>query len=56
MMSVIREELEVEVPRIKCSGDRKSALQGVLVSLKEQYSRVRDFGHDLIKKQSPKQS
>nr|XP_017225113.1 PREDICTED: uncharacterized protein LOC108201329 [Daucus carota subsp. sativus] len=49
MMETIREELEVEVPRIKCSRVRKAALQGVFDSLKVHYSRVRDFGHELLK-------
>lgn len=52
MQEVIRQELEVEVPRIKCSRVRKAALEGVLQSLKEHYSRVWDFGHELLRNDS----
>ena len=38
MMNTIREDLEIEVPRIKCSRVRKDALEGVLTSLKDHYS------------------
>lgn len=43
------EGFQVEVPRIKCSRVRRTSLQGVLQSLKEHYSRVKDFGRELLR-------
>lgn len=48
MIEVIRTELEIEFPRIKIMRLRKAALEGVHESLMEHYSRVRDFGHEVL--------
>ncbi|XP_074355948.1 uncharacterized protein LOC141695613 [Apium graveolens] len=48
MIETIKIELEIEVPRIKILILRKMALEGVHDSLKEHYSRTRDFGHELL--------
>ena len=49
MQETFREELEIEVPRIKCSRVRQAALAGVFETLKDHYSRVWDFGFELLK-------
>ncbi|XP_074355322.1 uncharacterized protein LOC141694472 [Apium graveolens] len=49
MQETIRQELEIDVPRIKCSRVRQATLAGVLESMKCHYSRVWDFGFELIK-------
>lgn len=48
MVETIRNDLEIEVSRIKVIRVRKSAIEGVFDSLKEHYSRVRDFGHQVL--------
>ncbi|XP_074346458.1 uncharacterized protein LOC141685244 [Apium graveolens] len=48
MEETIKNELEIEVPRIKILRLRKVALEGVAESLKQHYSRVRDFGHEVL--------
>lgn len=48
MIQTIREELEIEVARIKVLRVRKASLDGVHASLKEHYSRVRDFGYQIL--------
>ncbi|XP_063946815.1 uncharacterized protein LOC135151687 [Daucus carota subsp. sativus] len=52
MIETIRNELEIEVPWIKIMRLRKAALDGVADQLKEHYSRVRDFGYEIIKNNS----
>ncbi|XP_074346686.1 uncharacterized protein LOC141685490 [Apium graveolens] len=47
MAETIKNEVEIEVPRIKILGLRKAALEGVAENLKQHYSRVRDFGHEI---------
>ena len=44
----IKKEMEIEVPRIKILRLRKVALEGVADSLKDHYSRVRDFGQEVL--------
>lgn len=48
MIQTIREELEIDVNAIKVIRVRKAALEGVHESLKEHYSRVRDFGYQIL--------
>ncbi|XP_074328392.1 uncharacterized protein LOC141666301 [Apium graveolens] len=48
MAEAIKKELEIEVPRIKILRVRKASLDGVHEALKEQYSRLRDMGHDIL--------
>lgn len=49
MIETIRNEMEIEVPWIKITRLRKAALDGVADQLKIHYSRVRDFGHEVLK-------
>ena len=49
MQETVREDFEVEVPRIKCSRVRQAALSGIFETLKEHYIRVWDFGFELLK-------
>ena len=49
MAEAIKKELEIEVSRIKIIRLRKLALEGVHDSLKDHYSRLRDFGHEILK-------
>ena len=49
MAEAIKKELEIEVSRIKIIRLRKLALEGVHDSLKDHYSRLRDFGHEVLK-------
>ncbi|XP_074374395.1 uncharacterized protein LOC141714796 [Apium graveolens] len=48
-METVREDLEVEVPKIKLIRVRKAALEGVADALKEHYNKVWDFGYELLK-------
>ena len=48
LAETIKKEMEIEVPRIKILRLRKMALEGVAESLKEHYSRVRDFGQEVL--------
>ncbi|KAL8112935.1 hypothetical protein AgCh_020304 [Apium graveolens] len=48
MAEAIKKELEIEVPRIKILRVRKASLEGVHEALKEQYSRLRDMGHEIL--------
>lgn len=48
MAETIKNELEIEVPRIKILRLRRAALEGVAEALKQHYSRVRDFGQELL--------
>ncbi|XP_063949919.1 uncharacterized protein LOC135152758 [Daucus carota subsp. sativus] len=48
LAETIKKEMEIEVPRIKILRLRKMALEGVAKSLKEHYSRVRDFGQEVL--------
>lgn len=48
MMETIRNDLEIDVSRIKVIRVRKAAIEGVFDSLKEHYSKVRDFGHQIL--------
>lgn len=48
MVETIREDMEIEVTRIKVIRVRKAAIEGVFDSLKQHYSRVRDFGHQIL--------
>ncbi|XP_074324264.1 uncharacterized protein LOC141661180 [Apium graveolens] len=48
MIETIKTELEIEVPRIKILILRKITLEGMHDSLKEHYSRTRDFGHEIL--------
>lgn len=52
MIETIKQDLEVEVPRIKRIKVRKAALEGVYESLKEHYARVYDFGYEVLKNNS----
>ncbi|XP_074357152.1 uncharacterized protein LOC141696904 [Apium graveolens] len=49
MIETIRKEMEIEIPWIKAMRIRKTTLEGVHDSLKQHYSRVWDFGHELLK-------
>lgn len=48
MAETIKNELEIQVPRIKILRVRKTALEGVAESLKQHYSRLRDYAHELL--------
>lgn len=48
MQETMREELEIEIPRIKIMRIRKAAMDGVQDTLKEHYGKVRDFGHEIL--------
>ncbi|XP_074374630.1 uncharacterized protein LOC141715044 [Apium graveolens] len=48
MAETIKNELEIQVPKIKILRLRKMALEGIAGSLKQHYSRVRDFGHEVL--------
>lgn len=48
MAQTIKNELEIEVPRIKILRLRKMALEGIADSLKQHYARVRDYGHEVL--------
>ena len=48
MVETVRHDLEIEVSRIKLIRVRKAALEGVFESLKQHYSRVRDFGYQIL--------
>ncbi|XP_074323468.1 uncharacterized protein LOC141660384 [Apium graveolens] len=48
MAETIKNELEIEVPKIKIMRLRKMALEGIAKSLRQHYSRVRDFGHEVL--------
>lgn len=48
MVETIRNDLEIEVTRIKVIRVRKAAIEGVFNSLKQHYSRVRDFRHQIL--------
>ncbi|XP_074336970.1 uncharacterized protein LOC141674146 [Apium graveolens] len=48
MDETIKNELEIEVPKIKILRLRKMALEGIAESLRQHYSRVRDFGHQVL--------
>ncbi|KAK1379948.1 hypothetical protein POM88_026692 [Heracleum sosnowskyi] len=49
MMDTMREDLEIEVPRIKILRVRKAALEGVHNMLKDVYARIWDFGAEIMK-------
>lgn len=49
MIETIRNEMEIEVPWIKILRVRKVALDGVADQLKVHYSRVRDYGYEVLK-------
>ncbi|WOH15202.1 hypothetical protein DCAR_0934739 [Daucus carota subsp. sativus] len=49
MAEAIKKEPEIEVSRIKILRVIKAALEGVHEALKEHYSRLRDFGYEIIK-------
>lgn len=49
MIETIRNEMEIDVPWIKIMRVRKAALDGVADQLREHYSRVRDFGYEILK-------
>ncbi|WOH13968.1 hypothetical protein DCAR_0933482 [Daucus carota subsp. sativus] len=49
MIETIRQEMEIDIPWIKAMRLRKAALEGVHDSLKQHYSRVWDFGQELLK-------
>ncbi|XP_074356627.1 uncharacterized protein LOC141696375 [Apium graveolens] len=48
MAETIKNELEIQVPKIKILCLRKMALEGIAESLKQHYSRVIDFGHEVL--------
>lgn len=48
MIDTIREELEIEVPKIKIIRVRKASMEGVYDTLKDHYSRVWDFGNQIL--------
>ncbi|XP_074378367.1 uncharacterized protein LOC141719903 [Apium graveolens] len=48
MAETIKNELEIEVPRIKVLRLRKMALEGIAESLRQHYARVRDFGQEVL--------
>ncbi|KAL8122003.1 hypothetical protein AgCh_018655 [Apium graveolens] len=48
MVETIKKDLEIDVSRIKIIRERRMALEGVYDALKAQYSRLRDFGHELL--------
>lgn len=43
MTEAIKQELEIEVPRIKILRVRKASLEGVHEALKQHYGGLRDF-------------
>ncbi|XP_074336967.1 uncharacterized protein LOC141674144 [Apium graveolens] len=48
MAETIKKDLEIDVSRIKIIRVRRMTLEGVHDALKAQYSRLRDFGHELL--------
>ncbi|XP_074352848.1 uncharacterized protein LOC141692000 [Apium graveolens] len=52
MAETIKKELEIEVTRIKILRVGKAALEGVQEALREHYSRLRDFAHEILKTNS----
>ncbi|XP_074322849.1 uncharacterized protein LOC141659821 [Apium graveolens] len=48
MAETIKNELEIEIPRIKVLRLRKMALEGIAESLRQHYARVRDFGQEVL--------
>ena len=49
LIETIRQEMEIEIPWIKAMRLRKAALDGVHDSLKQHYSKIWDFGHEVLK-------
>ncbi|KAL8113628.1 hypothetical protein AgCh_020812 [Apium graveolens] len=48
MAETIKNELEIQVAKIKILRLRKMPLEGIADSLKQHYSRVKDFGHEVL--------